>query len=91
VENDRREAQRPTDDYRLARPVSITDLWDIDDRITQLEAVTQRLENIVLSLEQLYREERIKNWELILREMLRQRGHDEYRTSNDKYKTTNLK
>lgn len=67
-------------DIRLSRPVSVTDLWDIDDRIDRLEAITGRLERAVVAFGELYRTERIKNWELILREMLKReeekRGHD---------------
>jgi hypothetical protein len=59
-------------DIRLSRPVSVTDLWDIDDRIDQLERISEKLERAVVALEELYREERIKSWELILQEMMKQ-------------------
>jgi hypothetical protein len=59
-------------DLRLSRPVSVTDLWDIDDRIDRLERITERLERAVVAFGELYKNERIKNWELILREMLKQ-------------------
>ena len=59
-------------DIRLSRPVSVTDLWDIDNRVDRLEDAVNRLEKVVEALILLYQEERIKNWELILQEMLKQ-------------------
>jgi len=79
-------------DIRLSRPVSVTDLWDIDDRIDRLEGIAERLERAVVAFGELYRSERIKNWELILREMLEQRGQkNEYRTFGAELKTTDVK
>jgi len=63
------------EDVRLARPVSVTDLWDIDDRVEKLEIITERLERIVRTLATLYHEERVKNWELILNSMIKERGN----------------
>jgi len=63
------------DDVKLARPVSVVDLWDIDDRIDRLEDVTCRLEKLTEILLALYHEERVKNWELILKEMLERGPH----------------
>jgi len=59
------------DDVRLSRPVSVTDLWDIDDRIARLERIAERLEQVVIAFGELYREERVKGWELILRQMMK--------------------
>jgi hypothetical protein len=58
-------------DLRLSRPVSVTDLWDIDDRIDRLERVAERLERAVVAFGELYKSERVKNWEMILQEMLK--------------------
>lgn len=58
------------EDVRLARPVSVADLWDIDDRVEKIEIITERLEKIVRTLVTLYHEERVKNWELILKAMM---------------------
>jgi len=72
------------EDVRLSRPVAITDLWSIDDRIDRLEGITERLEIVGEILFILYKEERIKNWTLILEEMLkkqdRKKGNYGYRT-----------
>ena len=57
-------------DVKLARLVAVIDLWDIDDRISHLEEITERLEKVVECMIALYREERVKNWEMILHEML---------------------
>jgi hypothetical protein len=60
-------------DVKLARLVAVIDLWDIDDRISHLEEITERLEKVVQCLIALYREERVKNWEMILHEMLKRK------------------
>jgi len=57
-------------DVKLARPVAVVDLWDIDDRISHLEEITERLEKVIKCLVTLYREERVKTWEAVLHEML---------------------
>ncbi len=62
---------KDVEDIRLARPVAVTDLWDIDDRIERLEMMTERLEKVVRAVVTLYHEERVKTWELILQEMMR--------------------
>ena len=87
-------------DVKMARPVAVIDLWDIDDRIDRLEELADRLEAredrliaAIETLENLYRSERVKNWELILSEMLRKeeqktRGHhNDNRTFGTKLKT----
>ena len=57
-------------DFRLARPVSVADLCDIDDRIDRLEALQERMEETIQALLALYKEERIKTWEVILKQMM---------------------
>ena len=59
------------EDFKLAKSVAVVDLWDIDDRINRLEAIAEHLEEVVGCLVELYRSERVKNWELILQEMLK--------------------
>lgn len=63
--------KKDIEDVKLAKFISVMDVWDIDDRIDRLEDVTCRLEKITEILLALYHEERVKNWELILKEMLR--------------------
>lgn len=58
------------EETKLARPVAVVDLWDIDDRISRIEDCVNRLEKIVECLTELYLKERVKNWELILNKML---------------------
>ena len=60
------------EDLRLARPVPVLDLFDLDSRIDRLERIAERLERSIVGLGELYREERVRNWEQILQEMLRQ-------------------
>jgi myosin-crossreactive antigen len=62
--------EKDIEDFRLARPIAIVDLLSIDDRINKLEDVVNRLERVVEALLQLYRNERIKSWELILNKMV---------------------
>jgi hypothetical protein len=59
-------------DVRLSRPVSVTDVWDIDDRIDRLQDAVNRLEKIVEALAEIYRGERVKSWEMILQGMLKE-------------------
>ena len=58
-------------DVRLSRPVALVDLWDLDDRVSRLEDVVERLEKVVVAMVELYRSERVKNWEMILQEMMK--------------------
>ena len=65
-------------DMKLARAVAIVDLWNIDDRVSKLEDLADRLEarenrliSAIETLENLYRSERVKNWQAILEEMIK--------------------
>jgi len=64
--------QKDVQDVKLARPVAVVDLWGIDDRIDRLEEITDRLEKAIRILVTLYHEERVKNWEMILNQMLKE-------------------
>ncbi len=77
--------RKDLEDIRLSRPVSVTDLWDIDDRISRLEDVTLRLEKVLQAFILLYGEERKKSWELILKEMLKQHGQKKGNKNGNKF------
>jgi hypothetical protein len=51
--------------------VPTVDYWEMKEEIERLSDCVERLEKIVDLLIVLYREERVKNWELILQEMLK--------------------
>jgi hypothetical protein len=55
----------------MAVSVPTTDFWELREEIDRLADMVERLETIVKALVTLYHEERVKNWELILKEMLR--------------------
>jgi len=62
--------QKDIGDLKLARPVSILDLWEIDERIARLENVACRLEKVLEAFILLYHEERVKTWEIMLKKMM---------------------
>ena len=70
--------KKDLEDVKLARPVSVVDLWDIDNRVDRLEDAVTRLEKVVECLVELYHEERVKSWDLILGKMM-QRGPQQWR------------
>ena len=51
--------------------IPVVDYWEMREDLDRLEDAVNRLEKVVECLIELYREERVKNWEMILREMLR--------------------
>ena len=55
-------------DVKLARPIAIVDLWDIDDRITRLDDCVERLERIIQTIIEYAHGERVKEFEKILKE-----------------------
>ena len=57
----------------MAISVPVVDYWEMRDDLDRLEDAVLRLEKVVEALIELHRNERVKNWELILREMIR--GH----------------
>lgn len=50
--------------------IPVVDWWDIREEIDQLNDTVNRLEKIVEALILLHREERVKNWEMILQKMI---------------------
>lgn len=68
--------EKDTHDLRLARPVAVVDLWEAKDSLDRMEKIVERLEKTVRTLVTLYHEERVKSWELILKEMMRQECKD---------------
>jgi len=55
----------------MAVSVPTVDYFEMREDIDRLEDAVNRLEKVVECLVELYRSERVKNWELILKEMLR--------------------
>jgi hypothetical protein len=55
----------------LCVSIPTIDLLDIRDELDRLEDVACRLEKVLEALVALYSEERIKNWEMILQEMVK--------------------
>lgn len=64
--------QKDFKDVRLSRPVAVTDLWGIDDRIDRLQDVVIRLERIVEALILLHKEETVKGLTALFSEALDQ-------------------
>ena len=64
--------QKDIDDMRMARPVAVIDVWDLHDLLEKMEAIVNRLGDITRELHDQLHEERQKNWQLILEEMLKQ-------------------
>ena len=42
-----------TEDFRLAREVAVVDVWDLDDRVTQLENLIDRCTDAIERLERI--------------------------------------
>ncbi len=63
--------QKDLMDVKLARPVAVVDLWDLDDRAARLELIAERLEKVARLLSELYMRERTRTWQIILDEMIR--------------------
>lgn len=55
----------------MALSVPMVDYFEMREDLDRIEDVAIRLEKIVEVLVELYLKERVKNWELILREMLK--------------------
>ncbi len=63
----------------LALSVPTMDLWELREDLDRLEDAVNRLEKVVESMIELYREERVKSWEMILQGMLKeQRPKENY-------------
>ncbi len=57
-------------DIKLARPVSVLDLWGLDDRITRLEEIIIRLERAIEALILLHKQEMVKGLTVLFSEAL---------------------
>lgn len=55
----------------MAVSIPTVDYWDMKEELDKLSDCVNRLEKVVEILVALYHEERVKNWELILQEMLK--------------------
>jgi hypothetical protein len=75
-------SEKDAEDTRLARPVAITDLWDIDGRIDRLEDLVIRLEKIVEALILLQKEETVKGLAALFSEALDQQQKKGNRNGN---------
>jgi signal transduction histidine kinase len=56
----------------LTVSIPVVDYWEMREELDRLNDSVDRLERITEALIELYRVERVKNWELILQEMLKQ-------------------
>jgi hypothetical protein len=74
--------EKDLQDMKLARPVALVDLWDIDDRIDHLQDAVNRMEKVVEALLALYRSERVKGWEIILQAMIKKQEEKGNRYGN---------
>jgi hypothetical protein len=54
----------------LCVSVPVVDYWEMKEDFDRLNDSVDRLEKIVVALIELYRAERVKNWEMILQKML---------------------
>lgn len=82
------------EDVRMSRPCAVTDLWDLIEVVNKLENLVERLELVLLGFSNLYKEERIKNWELILKNLekrIKREGENGEGISRAKVKTTYAK
>jgi hypothetical protein len=55
----------------LSVSIPVVDYWEMKEDIDRLEDAVNRLEKVVEALILLHKEERVKSWEMILREMLK--------------------
>lgn len=54
----------------LAVSIPVVDYWEMREELDRLNDSVDRLERITEALIELYRVERVKNWEMILQKML---------------------
>jgi len=54
----------------LTVSIPVVDYWEMREELDRLNDSVDRLERITEALIELYRVERVKNWEMILQEML---------------------
>ena len=58
------------DKEMLCLSIPMVDYWEMKEELDRLSDCVERMEKILEAFIILYQEERVKNWELILREML---------------------
>lgn len=66
------------DKEMMALSVPVVDYWEMREDLDRLDDAVLRLEKVVECLIELYRTERVKNWELVLQKMLDQRKKGNY-------------
>lgn len=64
------------DHQMISVSVPVVDYFEMREDLDRLEDAVNRLEKMVEALIQLYHEERVKNWQLILQEMMAGGGSD---------------
>jgi hypothetical protein len=63
----------------MSLSVPVVDYFEMKDEIDRLSSTVERLETAIQVLTELYRTERVKTWEIVLREMLNQMEKGETR------------
>ena len=66
------------DRQMMAVSTPVVDYLEMREDLDRLEDAVNRLEKVVECLIELYRSERVKNWELILQEMLKEKKGNNY-------------
>jgi hypothetical protein len=63
-------------EVKMARPVSVVDLWEAKDFLDRLEDVTVRLEAVLDGFTLLFREARVQGLEAVFNEILKKRDRN---------------
>ncbi len=64
------------EDVQLARPVAVIDLWNLDDRISRLEDLVERLARLIHAIALLQKEDRVSKLEAILTQEIDRRDRN---------------
>jgi signal transduction histidine kinase len=75
------------DKKMMSLSVPTVDYFGMREDLDRLEDTVDRLEKIVESLLELYRSERVKNWELILKEMLKEQDTKKGNRNDRKFRS----
>jgi hypothetical protein len=62
----------------MTMSIPTVDYWEMKEELDRLSDCVERLERCIRALALLHKEERVRDWELILKEMLKQ-GEDKAR------------